>query len=45
MKFKTVDEVIDRANLNKYGLAAAVVTNDINRALKVANSVRAGTVW
>ncbi|XP_052794420.1 aldehyde dehydrogenase, mitochondrial-like [Mya arenaria] len=45
MKFKTVDEVIERANINKYGLAAAVVTNDISRALNVANSVRAGTVW
>lgn len=45
IKFKTVDEVIERANLNKYGLAAGVVTNDISRALQVANSLRAGTVW
>ncbi|KAL4227565.1 Aldehyde dehydrogenase [Mactra antiquata] len=45
IKFKTVDEVIERANINKYGLAAGVVTNDIGRALQVANSVRAGTVW
>ncbi|XP_045216861.2 aldehyde dehydrogenase, mitochondrial-like [Mercenaria mercenaria] len=45
MKFKTIDEVIERSNINKYGLAAAVVTNDLNTALQVANSVRAGTVW
>jgi aldehyde dehydrogenase (NAD+) len=45
LKFKTVDEVIERANLNKYGLAAGVVTKDINNALQVANSLRAGTVW
>jgi len=45
MKFKTVEEVIERANINTYGLAAGVVTNDVNNALHVANSVRAGTVW
>jgi aldehyde dehydrogenase (NAD+) len=43
--FKTVDEVIARANQTKYGLAAAVWTRDIKRALAVANGVRAGTVW
>jgi aldehyde dehydrogenase (NAD+) len=43
--FKTVDEVITRANRTKYGLAAAVWTRDIKRALAVANGVRAGTVW
>jgi len=45
IKFKTMDEVIERSNINKYGLAAGVVTNDINKALNVANSLRAGTVW
>lgn len=45
MKFKTTDEVIERSNINKYGLAAAVVTKDLDTALHVANSVRAGTVW
>lgn len=43
--FQHVDEVIDRANRTKYGLAAAVWTRDIKRALAVANGVRAGTVW
>jgi aldehyde dehydrogenase (NAD+) len=43
--FQTVDEVIARANRTKYGLAAAVWTRDIKRALAVANGVRAGTVW
>lgn len=45
MKFKTVDEVIERGNDTYYGLAGAVVTNDINKALTVANGLRAGTVW
>jgi aldehyde dehydrogenase (NAD+) len=45
MRFKTVDEVIKRANKNMYGLAAAVWTRDIEKAHAIANSVRAGTVW
>ncbi|CAK8698547.1 aldehyde dehydrogenase, mitochondrial-like [Clavelina lepadiformis] len=44
-KFKDVSEVIERANNTAYGLAAAVFTNDINKAMEIANSVEAGTVW
>jgi len=43
--FKTIDEVIERANRTSYGLVAAVWTSDIKKAHAVANSVRAGTVW
>ncbi len=43
--FQRVDEVIARANRTPYGLAAAVWTRDIKKALAVANGVRAGTVW
>src|SRR6202789_3658320 len=43
--FKSLDEVIARANRTKYGLAAAVWTRDIGKAHAIANSVRAGTVW
>ena len=45
ISFKNLDEVIARANRTKYGLAAAVWTRDIKKALAVANGVRAGTVW
>ena len=45
ISFKNVDEVIERANHTKYGLAAAVWTRDIKKALAVSNGVRAGTVW
>ncbi|MDB5389499.1 MAG: puuC, partial [Planctomycetaceae bacterium] len=45
LPFKTVDEVIERANNTFYGLAAAVWTRDVGKAHKFAHSVRAGTVW
>lgn len=44
-KFSSLEEVIDRANNVSYGLAAGVITNDINKATKYAHSVEAGTVW
>jgi aldehyde dehydrogenase (NAD+) len=43
--FKTLDEVVTRANRTEYGLAAAVWTRDIAKAHAIANNVRAGTVW
>jgi aldehyde dehydrogenase (NAD+) len=45
IKFKDIDEVIQRANNTMYGLAAAVWTKDITKAHAIANKVRAGTVW
>jgi aldehyde dehydrogenase (NAD+) len=45
IRFKDMDEVIDRANRTMYGLAAAVWTRDIGKAHAIANNVRAGTVW
>jgi aldehyde dehydrogenase (NAD+) len=45
LPFDGVDEVIARANATHYGLAGAVWTRDMKRALKVANGLRAGTVW
>jgi len=45
IKFKTLEEVIPRANDTTYGLAAAVFTKDLDKAITIANSVQAGTVW
>ncbi|XP_064615569.1 aldehyde dehydrogenase, mitochondrial-like [Liolophura sinensis] len=45
LKFKDISEVIDRANLTTYGLAAGVITKDIDKAMTIAQSVEAGTVW
>ena len=44
-KFKDVDEVIERGNNTFYGLAAAVWTRDIGKAHRIADALRAGTVW
>lgn len=44
-KFKTIEEVIEKANNTQYGLSAYVFTRDIEKALTIANSVDAGTVW
>uniref|UniRef100_A0A3B3W099 Aldehyde dehydrogenase, mitochondrial-like n=1 Tax=Poecilia latipinna TaxID=48699 RepID=A0A3B3W099_9TELE len=44
-KFKTLEEVITRANDTKYGLAASVFTTDIDKANYVSSGLRAGTVW
>jgi aldehyde dehydrogenase (NAD+) len=45
LKFRDTDELIERANNTMFGLAAAVWTRDVERAHKIANSIRAGTVW
>jgi aldehyde dehydrogenase (NAD+) len=45
LRFKDIDEVIRRGNQTQFGLAAAVWTKDITKAHRLANSLRAGTVW
>lgn len=45
LKFKSIDEVIDRANNTNYGLAAGVFTKNIDHAIQISNSLRAGSVW
>jgi len=45
MPFNDVDKLIAEANQSEYGLAAAVWTRDISKAHRIANQLRAGTVW
>jgi len=45
MKFKDMNELIERANNNIYGLAASVFTSDIDKMNTIASSIRAGVVW
>ncbi len=42
--YRTVDEVIERANDTPYGLNAAVWGSDVRRAFDVARRIRAGSV-
>ncbi|KAJ3694795.1 hypothetical protein LUZ60_000172 [Juncus effusus] len=45
LKFKDLNEVIQRANSSKYGLAAGVFTNNLNTANTLMRALRVGTVW
>lgn len=45
IKFKDEEDVIYQANDTTYGLAAAVFTQNLNRAIKTANRLKAGTAW
>ncbi|XP_052749188.1 aldehyde dehydrogenase 1A1-like isoform X2 [Galleria mellonella] len=45
IKFDTLDEVIDRANNTSYGLAAGIITTNINSALQFSKHVETGVVW
>lgn len=45
LSFDDVDEVIEQANNNPYGLAAAVWTRDVKKAHRVSRRLKAGTVW
>ena len=45
LTFDDVEQVVDQANNNPYGLAAAVWTNNVKKAHTVSRMLRAGTVW
>lgn len=44
-KFKTIDEVIKRANNTSYGLGAGICSNNFNNINKIANEIRAGQIY
>lgn len=45
LAYKTVDEVVRRANDTPLGLAAGVFTKDLNTAHKVIQQLQAGITW
>ncbi len=45
MTFRTPDEAVTLANNSRFGLAASVWTENINRAYEVASKLKAGVVW
>lgn len=44
-KFKTIDEVIRRANDTTYGLGSGLYATDMNVIMKVSSALQAGSVW
>lgn len=45
MTFRTPGEAVELANNTRYGLAASIWSENLNRALEVAAKVKAGVVW
>ncbi|MFQ5563313.1 MAG: aldehyde dehydrogenase family protein [Parvularculaceae bacterium] len=45
MSFRTLKEAVALANNTRYGLAATIWSENINRALEAASMMKAGVVW
>lgn len=45
MPFDTEEEALQLANGTKYGLSATVWTKDLDRTMRLSNSLEAGIVW
>jgi acyl-CoA reductase-like NAD-dependent aldehyde dehydrogenase len=45
LKFKSVDEVVARANDSEYGLGGSVWTGDVAAGQAIAERLQTGTVW
>jgi aldehyde dehydrogenase (NAD+) len=43
--FRTIDEVIDKANNSPYGLSAGVWTDKGSKIFNMTSQLRAGVVW
>ena len=45
LPFKSIDELVEKANDSEYGLGSGINTTDINKAIYVADRLEAGSVW
>ncbi len=45
MRWREVDDLIDKANDSPYGLSAGLWTNDLKQAHRIAAAIKAGIVW
>lgn len=45
LSFKTMDEVVARANNSVYGLGGGVWTSNLTKAHKVSQAIQTGTIW
>jgi aldehyde dehydrogenase (NAD+) len=45
IKFEDDEDVIKQANDTTYGLAAAIFSQNITRAINTGHKLQAGTVW
>jgi betaine-aldehyde dehydrogenase len=45
MSWSNEQEMLERANALEYGLTAAIITNDLSKAMETAERVEAGYVW
>ncbi|MET0538016.1 MAG: aldehyde dehydrogenase family protein [Xanthobacteraceae bacterium] len=45
MPWRDEQEMLERANALEYGLTAAIITNDLSKAMETAERVEAGYVW
>jgi betaine-aldehyde dehydrogenase len=45
LTFNDLDEAIRVANSTMYGLSAGIWTRDIDKAIRAARAIRAGTIW
>lgn len=43
--FDSFDELVQRANSSRYGLAAGIWTQNLSKAHRLAQALKAGTVW
>ncbi|KAL0035681.1 hypothetical protein WJX79_008312 [Trebouxia sp. C0005] len=45
LKWKTVEEVLERANKSEYGLAAGIFSKDVDMINALSRGLQSGTVW